>query len=82
MNNFISLKSVLRIICPPESTNIIYIMSDITQMSDLTEYWTTQKSSKFQFGWKTYLVAIFNQLSCCQPSLIAAISRNDNKRLP
>ena len=42
MNNFISLKSVLIIICPPESTNIIYIMSDITQMSDLTEYWTRQ----------------------------------------
>ena len=35
-----------------------------------------QKNSKFQLGWREPLVAIFDQLSCCQPSLMSAITRN------
>ena len=35
----------------------------------------TIKKSKFQFGWREPLVAIFDQLSCCWPFWMLAITR-------
>ena len=42
--------------------------------SDWIRHQKTRKTSKFQFGWKEPLVAIFNQLSCCQKFWMSAIT--------
>ena len=36
----------------------------------------TLDNSKFQFGWNDPLVATFDQLPCCWPPLLSAITKN------